>query len=62
MGLPKAPSGPKIPEPQKIEEVEKIEESEGEVKRKQRKSIADTGRQTNILAGIQNALKKRLGE
>jgi len=54
------PSKPKLPEPEEIQET--VTEDEGSVKRRARKRSEGQGRQGNIFAGIQSALKKRLGE
>jgi hypothetical protein len=55
-----APSKPDLPKPQEIQET--VTEDESLVKKRARKRQAGQGKQANIFAGIQNALKKRLGE
>ena len=55
-------ASPKIPKPQTIEEPQVITEDEEEVKRRSRIASANMGRSENILAGLQNILKRRLGE
>ena len=56
-------SKPKEPELPKQEEAPVVvQEDEQEVKRRKRQAIQGKGREANILAGMQIALKKRLGE
>ena len=55
-------ASPKIPKPQTIEEPQVITEDKEEVKRRSRIASANMGRSVNILAGLQNILKRRLGE
>ena len=49
-------------EEERIESVTKIDEDKDEAARKKRRSLIGTGRQSTILAGIKNILKKRTGE
>lgn len=58
MSSPKTPKIPKAPP-----EIQQVVTEEGEERRRRtRRSVSDTGRQQNILSGIQMALKQRLGE
>lgn len=61
-GVFSSPKSPKIPAQQVAEEPQVIQEDETEVKRKKRKLLETQGRSENILAGLSNALKKKLGE
>lgn len=53
---------PDLKEPEKIETIEKVTEEESAVKRRTRKRLEGQGRLGNIFAGIQTALKQRLGQ
>lgn len=62
-GMFSKPKSPKLPPPQKVQETQEVTvENEEEVKRKQKRLMANKGRAENLLAGLQNALKQRLGE
>ena len=56
------PKKPDLPKVEAVEEPEAVIEDEQEVKRRKRTVLANQGRSQNILAGIQSALKQRLGE
>jgi hypothetical protein len=56
------PKSPSLPPIQETEEPQAVVEDETDVKRRQRRKLQTAGRSQNILAGIQMALKKRLGE
>ena len=58
----KSPETPKIPKPEPIEDVQVVEDTAEEASRKRKVNIAQGGRQSTILSGIQSALKRRLGE
>ena len=51
-----------LPEQQAVEEPQVVQEEEEKVKGRKRAKLATQGRQQNLLAGIQNVLKTRLGE
>jgi hypothetical protein len=54
--------GMKLPKQQTVEEPQVITEDEEEVKRRAKIASANMGRSENILAGLQNILKRKLGE
>ena len=57
------PKKAKMPKQEKIEEVQKVEDdASDEQDREKKKQLLMGGRQSTMLAGITNALKKRLGE
>ena len=60
--LTSTPKQSKFPEQEKVEPVQNIEEDADTARRNRRKLLLSGGRRSTILAGIQNALKKRLGE
>lgn len=62
-GVFSKPKSPKLPKQQIIEETQEVlVENEDEIKRKQERKLATKGRAENLLAGLQNVLKQRLGE
>jgi hypothetical protein len=61
-GVFSKPKKPDLPAVESVEEPQAVVEDEQEVKRRKRVSLANQGRSQNILAGIQSALKTRLGE
>lgn len=61
-GVFSKPKSPSLPPIQETEEPQAVVEDETDVKRRQRRKLQTAGRSQNILAGIQTALKKRLGE
>ena len=58
----KGQSGPKLPAQEKIEDVAQVKEDASSAAKKEKKRRIGTGRQGNVIAGIRNALKQRLGE
>ena len=48
--------------PAVVEEPQVITDDEDEVKKRVRRSTANTGRAANLLAGIESVLKRKLGE
>lgn len=63
MSLGGKPSSPKLPEPKQIEEVQKVEDDASEEQKREKRRISmSEGKQSTLIAGIQNALKSRLGE
>jgi hypothetical protein len=57
---PKTPKLPKEPEP--VEEISTVTEDAAITQKRKKKGIRQSGRQSTVLSGITNALKKRLGE
>ncbi len=56
-GSVKTPKTPAV-----VKEPRVITDDEEEVKKRIRRSMANTGRAKNLLAGIQSVLKRKLGE
>lgn len=57
------PSTPKIPRARKVEEMKVVKESAEDQKQRLRRHLISTSSyQQSFMAGIRNALKKRLGE
>lgn len=54
--------GGSVKTPAVVEEPQVITDDEEEVKKRIRRSMANTGRAANLLAGIESVLKRKLGE
>lgn len=54
--------GGSVKTPTVVEEPQVITDDEDEVKKRVRRSTANTGRAANLLAGMESVLKRKLGE
>ena len=61
-GIFSSPKTPKITPQEQVEEVQKVaDDASAEQERAKKRILQSSGKQSTMIAGIANALKKRLG-